>query len=73
MISATLAQGQANLATLERSAIKDNTLMPGEWYGGQLHLAVISENIREPKLGTFIEAYARGPIAIAALVLLALI
>jgi hypothetical protein len=39
MISTTLAQGQANLATLERSAIKDNTLMPGEWYGGQLHLA----------------------------------
>jgi hypothetical protein len=39
MISATLAQGQANLATLERSVIKDNTLMPGEWYGGQLHLA----------------------------------
>jgi hypothetical protein len=38
MISATLAQGQANLATLERSVIKDNTLMPGEWYGGQLHL-----------------------------------
>jgi hypothetical protein len=39
MISATIAQGQANLATLERSVIKDNTLMPGEWYGGQLHLA----------------------------------
>jgi len=39
MISATLAQGQANLTTLERSVVKDNTLMPGEWYGGQLHLA----------------------------------
>jgi hypothetical protein len=39
MISATFAQGQANLATLERSVVKDNTLMPGEWYGGQLHLA----------------------------------
>jgi len=39
MIAATLVQGQANLATLERAVIKDNTLMPGEWYGGQLHLA----------------------------------
>jgi hypothetical protein len=39
MIAATLVQGQANLATLEKSVIKDNTLMPGEWYGGQLHLA----------------------------------
>ena len=39
MISATIERGQANMATLERSVIKDNTLMPGEWYGGQLHLA----------------------------------
>jgi hypothetical protein len=39
MISATIEQGQANLATLEQSVVKDNTLMPGEWYGGQLHLA----------------------------------
>ncbi len=39
MISATIEQGQANLAQLERAVIKDNTLMPGEWYGGQLHLS----------------------------------
>lgn len=39
MISATIERGQANLATLERGVVKDNTLMPGEWYGGQLHLA----------------------------------
>lgn len=39
MISATIEQGQANLANLEQGVIKDNTLMPGEWYGGQLHLA----------------------------------
>jgi hypothetical protein len=39
MISATIERGQANLATLERGVIKDNTLMPGEWYGGQLHIA----------------------------------
>lgn len=38
MISATIERGQANLANLERAVIKDNTLMPGEWCGGQLHL-----------------------------------
>jgi hypothetical protein len=31
MISATIEQGQANLANLERSVMKDNTLLPGEW------------------------------------------
>ena len=39
MISATIERGQVNMVTLERGVIKDNTLMPGEWYGGQLHLA----------------------------------
>lgn len=38
MISSTLESGQRNLAALERGVIKDNTLLPGEWYGGQLHL-----------------------------------
>lgn len=38
MISATIERGQANMAMLERGIIKDNTLMPGEWYGGLLHL-----------------------------------
>jgi hypothetical protein len=27
------------LAVLEQAVIKDNTLMPGEWYGGQLHVS----------------------------------
>lgn len=38
LIGATIARGQANLAYLERSVIKDDTLLPGEWYGGQLHI-----------------------------------
>jgi hypothetical protein len=38
MISATIEQGQQNLANLEHSVIKDDTVMPGEWYGGQLYL-----------------------------------
>ena len=44
MINATIEQGRANMAHLERAVIKDNTLLPGEWYGGQLHIqALISE------------------------------
>jgi len=39
MFAATIETGQRNMAVLEQSVIKDNTLMPGEWYGGQLHLA----------------------------------
>ncbi|WP_375308403.1 hypothetical protein WI560_13550 [Bradyrhizobium sp. A11] len=39
MIANTVEVGQRNMAALEQSVIKDNTLMPGEWYGGQLHLA----------------------------------
>jgi len=30
------------MAMLERAIIKDNTLMPGEWYGGQLHIAPLA-------------------------------
>jgi hypothetical protein len=39
MIASTVEAGQRNMAMLEQSVIKDNTLMPAEWYGGQLHLA----------------------------------
>jgi hypothetical protein len=44
MISATIAQGQANLSNLEKSVIKDNTLLPGEWYGGQLHIEPLANS-----------------------------
>ena len=27
-----------DLAALEQNVIKDNTLLPGEWVGGQLHI-----------------------------------
>lgn len=39
MIANTIEQGQRNMASLERGVIKDNTLLPGEWYGGQLHIS----------------------------------
>jgi hypothetical protein len=36
MIASTIETGRRNLDALERSVIKDNTLLPGEWYGGQV-------------------------------------
>lgn len=39
MIANTIENGQRNMAQLEQTAIKDNTLLPGEWYGGALHLS----------------------------------
>lgn len=39
MIATTIETGQRNMAVLEQAVIKDNTLMPGEWYGGQLHVS----------------------------------
>lgn len=39
MIASTIEAGQRNMAQLEQTVIKDNTLMPGEWYGGALHLS----------------------------------
>ncbi|SCB42798.1 hypothetical protein GA0061098_1009181 [Bradyrhizobium shewense] len=39
MISAIIETGQRSMAVLEQAVIKDNTLLPAEWYRGQLHLA----------------------------------
>lgn len=44
MISATIERGQQNMVMLEREVIKDNTLLPGEWYGGQLHLQPLASD-----------------------------
>lgn len=38
MVDNAVASGQMNLAALEQNVIKDNTVMPGEWVGGQLHI-----------------------------------
>jgi hypothetical protein len=36
------------LANLEHSVIKDDTLMPGEWYGGTLNIQpLVSQNGRK--------------------------
>lgn len=49
MINATVERGQANMAALERGVIKDNTLLPGEWYGGQLHVQPLVSNSASPR------------------------
>ncbi|WP_407166601.1 hypothetical protein [Bradyrhizobium sp. ORS 111] len=54
MIAATVETGQRNMAVLEQAVIKDNTLMPGEWYGGQLHLAPPTDQGGGPKTYTIV-------------------
>jgi hypothetical protein len=54
MFAATVETGQRNMAMLEQSVIKDNTLMPGEWYGGQLHLAPPTDQAGGQKTYTII-------------------
>jgi hypothetical protein len=54
MVAATIESGQRNMAVLEQSVIKDNTLMPGEWYGGQLHLAPPTDQAGAPKTYTIV-------------------
>jgi hypothetical protein len=54
VVAATVETGQRNMATLEQSVIKDNTLMPGEWYGGQLHIAPPTEQDGAKKSYTII-------------------
>lgn len=44
MIASTIEAGQRNMAMLEQAVIKDNTLLPGEWYGGQVHLQPLSSD-----------------------------
>jgi len=54
MVAATVETGQRNMAMLEQAVIKDNTLIPGEWYGGQLHLAPPTDQGGGPKTYTII-------------------
>jgi hypothetical protein len=54
MFAATIERGQQNMAQLEQAVIKDNTLMPGEWYGGQLHLAPPTDQAGAQKVYTII-------------------
>jgi len=47
MVGNVIEQGRHNLASLEQGVLKDNTMMPGEWYGGQLHIDPVLEGDRK--------------------------
>ncbi len=49
MIANHIEAGQANLGALEANVLKDNTIMPGEWVGGQIHLTPPVGEIGQPK------------------------
>jgi hypothetical protein len=51
MIANVIETGRANMDHLERSVIKDHSVLPGEWYGGQLHFAA-PVNTQGPKAYT---------------------
>jgi hypothetical protein len=42
MIGSAVEAGQRNLVNLERTVIKDDTLLPGEWYGGTMQFDATS-------------------------------
>jgi len=42
------------VAVLELAVIKDNTMMPGEWYGGQLHITPPTDQGGGPKTYTIV-------------------
>lgn len=52
MLAATVERGQQNMAALEGGVMKDNTLLPGEWYGGQLHLSPLASETSGKKVYT---------------------
>src|SRR3569833_1951940 len=54
IVAATVETGQRNMSLLEQSVIKDNTLMPGEWYGGQLHITPPTEQAGGQKAYTIV-------------------
>ena len=49
MIQSAAATGQFNMAALEKDVLKDNTILPQEWIGGQLHIEAPSGSGTGPK------------------------
>lgn len=39
LTASVVERGRQNLVALESQVLKDNTIMPGEWVGGQVHIA----------------------------------
>lgn len=49
MVGDAAATAQLNMASLEQTVLKDNTLLPGEWVGGQLHIEAPQSEGSGPK------------------------
>jgi hypothetical protein len=49
MIANHIEAGRANLYSLEANVLKDNTINPGEWVGGQIHLTEPVGEFDQPK------------------------
>jgi hypothetical protein len=56
LIGAAIKQGGAKLDALERETIQEHTLLPGEWYGGTLH-------VQPPEAATDVNGPKRYAIA----------
>ena len=52
MIASTVEAGQRNMETLQHAVLKDNTIMPGEWVGGQVHISPPIAESGKPKTYT---------------------
>jgi hypothetical protein len=65
MVATTIENGQRNMAVLEQAVIKDNTLMPGEWYGGQLDLAPPTDQAGGQKTYTIVITVGSDVIDVA--------
>lgn len=61
LIEAAIKDGRNNLAALEREVIKDNTMMPGEWYGGTLIVQSPTKGESESGPKTYAIALMVGP------------
>lgn len=59
LVAATIERGQQNMAELEGTILKDNTLLPGEWYGGRLQLQPPAKAADGAK--TYVIALQLGP------------
>lgn len=54
MMANASANAEQNLAALENGVIKSNTMMPGEWYGGQLFFEAPTAMGEQADLKTFL-------------------
>lgn len=54
MLSNARVNAEQNLSSLENGVIKSNTMMPGEWYGGQLFFEIPAAMGERPDLRSFL-------------------